>query len=837
MRRRILIFGVAMLALCACRQAPVEEWKNELRAPAYPLVTIDPYTSAWSAADRLYDAPVTHWTGKSFPLLGVVRVDGDIYRFLGKEELDLIPLAGTAEVCDWEARYTIAAPAEGWEKPDFRDDRWKKGTGAFGMMQHEPMARTQWDKEYIWVRRDLWLDEALEGRNVFLEYSHDDDATIYINGIKVVDTGNACNKNVLLKLPSEAVKALKPGKNLISAYCHDRGGSALLDFGLYVERENSRFFPETAEQLYADVQATQTHYRFACGAVELDITFTAPMLMDDLDIMARPVNYLTYTLRSSDGRKHDVQLYFEAGPQWALDRSSQPSASHVDVRGELAYASTGSTEQPILLKQGDDLRIDWGYFYLAADKQSASMAAGDGLLLRRNFRDSGKLESQPADGQDKLAVLCPLNLEREAHGYLMLAYDDLYSIQYFGQNLRPYWNRQGTETIFTQLEKARAGYDELMERCNRFDRELMESADRVGGRRYAELCALAYRQALAAHKLVESPEGELLFLSKENFSNGCINTVDLTYPSAPLFLLYNPELEKGMMNGIFYYSESGKWTKPFAAHDLGTYPLANGQVYGGDMPVEESGNMLILTAAIAAVEGNARYAAKHWTVLTTWADYLVEKGLDPENQLCTDDFAGHFAHNTNLSIKAILGIASYGKLAGMLGKAEVAERYLAKAREMAAEWERMADDGDHYRLTFDQPDTWSQKYNLVWDRLLDLNIFNPQIATKEVAYYLTKQNPYGLPLDNRESYTKSDWIMWTGVLAPDKETFERFVSPVYDFMNQTTDRIPMSDWIWTLEPLHRGFRARSVVGGYYMKLLEEKLQEKRRQAMAAPVQE
>ena len=196
----------------------------------------------------------------------------------------------------------------------------------------------------------------------------------------------------------------------------------------------------------------------------------------------------------------------------------------------------------------------------------------------------------------------------------------------------------------------------------------METATQSGGKEYAELCALAYRQAISAHKLVEAPNGDLLFLSKENFSNGSIGTVDITYPSAPLFLYYNVELVKGLMNQIFYYSESGKWTKPFAAHDVGTYPHANGQTYGGDMPIEESGNMLITTAAVAEVEGNAKYAEKHWDVLTTWADYLVEYGLDPEHQLCTDDFAGHFAHNVNLSVKAISGIASYGRLADMLGK-------------------------------------------------------------------------------------------------------------------------------------------------------------------------
>jgi hypothetical protein len=199
----------------------------------------------------------------------------------------------------------------------------------------------------------------------------------------------------------------------------------------------------------------------------------------------------------------------------------------------------------------------------------------------------------------------------------------------------------------------------------------------------------------------------------------------------------------------------------------------------------------------------------------------MENGLDPENQLCTDDFAGHFAHNANLSVKAIMGIASYGYVAEMLGKTEIAEKYTSEAKSMAQEWMKMADDGDHYRLTFDKPDTWSQKYNLVWDKILNLNIFPESVAQKEVAYYLTKQNIYGLPLDNRATYTKSDWIVWSATLADDMETFQKIIDPLHLYVTETPNRVPMSDWYDTHSAVKQNFQARSVVGAYFIKLLEK----------------
>ena len=803
---------------------------NELRAPAYPLVTIDPFTSAWSFSDKLNESPVRHWTGKEHPMIGVLKVDGKLYRFMGQEEapLDFVTPPATTE--RWAARYTEQQPKGDWTALDYNDASWKEGKGAFGTRDQAAIS-TVWTSEDIWVRRTVELSEEDASRIVGLEYSHDDVFELYINGKQVVSTGFVWKNNVRVPFNEEMKTLLKPGKNIIAAHCHNTYGGALVDFGLY-KKGSEVVFAEPAVQKSVNLLPTRTLYKFECGPVELDVVFTSPLLMDDLDLMTAPVSYVSYRVTPTDGASHDVEIYMDATPDWAINTAGQKVSCAVSTEDRpMLFATAGTVEQAVLKRRGDDVRIDWGYFFIASPKkENVAIGVGDYTPMKKNFASDGTGAVAGAQHKGIDNNRCVLafaenlgTVSAPADGYMLVGYDDLYSIQYFKENRMAYWKHDGRVTMLQALQNAAANYEDVMKRCRAFDKQMMADAEKAGGKKYAELCALAYRQAIAAHKLITDKEGNLIFLSKENFSNGSIGTVDVTYPSAPLFLIYNTELAKGLLNHIFYYSESGMWTKPFAAHDIGTYPIGNGQTYGGDMPIEECGNMLILTAAIAAREGNADYAKKHWEVLTTWANYLIENGLDPENQLCTDDFAGHFAHNANLSIKAILGIASYGKLADMLGDKATAGKYISAAKDMAAKWQEMDKDGDHYKLTFDKAGTWSQKYNLVWDRLLGLNIFDPSIAADEMAYYKTKQQKYGLPLDSRKTYTKSDWILWSACLTGNMDDFTALMEPVYSYANETESRMPISDWHETTTGGWVGFRARSVVGGYFMKMLEAEL--------------
>lgn len=598
------------------------------------------------------------------------------------------------------------------------------------------------------------------------------------------------------------------------------------------DREHHDVIPQKS----IDVTATATEYEFENDEVNLKVRFTSPILPEDMVMVSRPCTYVDFKVEKKSASEVEVIYEVSAdlvrqGKDKVVGFANDRALSGLDF----AYASMGRAAQQPLAGSGDHVTIDWGYAYLASDEADAEVTF--------DWKN------------EKLRARLPIG-ESGGAG-LILAYDDLLSINYFGQWRKAYWTEKYA-TILDAIGAAFADKKETQKKAAALDQDIEEKALAVGGRDYAFLCSMSFRHAFAAHKLIKDEEGNVIFLSKENDSNGCIGTVDVTYPSVPLFLMYNAEYVKGMLRPVFKMAACDVWEYDFAPHDVGRYPYAWGQVYGlyhatqggivfdgkngsahppfyqypagadvydfkDQMPVEECGNMLILMAVVCEQDGDVDFARQNWEVLGRWKDYLLKYGEDPGDQLCTDDFAGRLSHNVNLSVKAIMGVEAYAKLASMLGLSDVAQTYHEKAKEMAASWEKRADVGDHYSLTFDKPDSWSLKYNLVWDKIWGSDLFSDEVYEKEFAYYEKMTREYGTPLDSRCNYTKSDWILWCTAMMKDKEQAAKLIAPVAHYLETTTTRVPFSDWYDAVTGKYYYFIARSVQGGIFMPMYCEKM--------------
>ena len=629
----------------------------KLRPPAIPLITVDPYFSVWSFTDKLNDSTTKHWTGSDNTITGIVTVDGEQFRFMGKNDI-----------------------------------------------------------------------------------------------------------------------------------------------------------PEIKQE-YFDMSALVSDYVFANEKIVLNLSFYSSLFPTDLYRLSRPVSYLTVRYESADGENHNVSIKLSVSEEICLDKKgdSPVCVEKKKTAKGLETVKIGSCEQKMLTRCGDDLRIEWGYFYLCAPSGS----------------NAGTFK------EDDMTFVCvETNLNESEDTTVLFAYDDIKCLNYFGDEVDAYWKTKGI-SIEEAIDEAFFEQTEILEKCRDISEKVFDDGESAGGEKYADFLSLAYRQLICAHKIAVDKDGEVIFISKECFSNGCTATVDVTYPSAPFFILYNTELLKGMLRPIFKYAATDDWEYDFAPHDAGTYPLVTGQRYGWkqkdnpeeyfkrQMPVEECGNMLVLMANIAMVDGNTKFCDDKTDVLSGWVKYMIEYGEDPEDQLCTDDFAGHLAHNCNLSLKAIMGIAGYAKILEMQGKTDEAEKYAEIAKKMALSWtERAANDDGSFRLAFDRPDTFSMKYNIVWDKLWKTKLFAPSVIYSEFASNKKHINAYGMPLDNRKTYTKSDWLVWTATLAPCKEEFEEFIEPMWNAFNVTPSRVPMTDWYDTVTSEVVGFRHRTVQGGLFIKLLE-----------------
>ena len=577
-----------------------------------------------------------------------------------------------------------------------------------------------------------------------------------------------------------------------------------------------------AQTLDVQVTPTQTISTLSAGNVKLEVRFWSPALPDDLDLLSAPVTFVDLTLRSTDSAPHQVKIEFSASERLCYDGQVPPSmiGEGYEANG-LHIAYVGQEQQKILGHSGDHITMDWGYLYMASHEGSVS-------------RDGGNLVFKQE------CTLCDQPVSQS----ILLGYDDIASINYFGTPCKAWCMRSG-KTILDIMTDLSIRHGDLLDACCALDKKITDEAGKIGGEDYRLIVSAAWRHTLGAHKLIATPEGEMALLSKENDSNGCIGTVDVSYPSIPLFLKYCPELVNALCRPVIRFAGLPVWACDFAPHDVGRYPYATGQVYAArkhvkngsvhppfylypaqsnvydfryQMPVEECGNMLIMLETAIAFGASDTLAKSCLPLLNKWVRYLDEFGEDPGEQLCTDDFAGHLNRNINLSAKAIVGIACYSRIVKRFGMEEESRKWDSRAREMAKSWLERSKGEKHTALTFDG-NGWSMKYNLVWDLVLDLNLLPREFYCKETESYLPLMNEFGLPLDSRADYTKSDWLVWCASMSQDRETFGRLIAPLAHYIRTTQSRVPFSDWYDTKTGRYVSFIGRSVQGGLYMPLL------------------
>ena len=590
---------------------------------------------------------------------------------------------------------------------------------------------------------------------------------------------------------------------------------------------------ERLRQTSSEIKAFSTIYRFENELFEFDAEFLSPLLPNDILTAACPVCYLRYTLKK---KKQigcaTVKLYVEERVCYNTcdnPEKSMPVRTGVLKTEKYKTAYMGLRCQKPLSHALDEVGADWGNYYVAGEYADTVTLCGREFIYACNVHSDEK---------------------ESVKGTLYLAFDDSVSVFYFGEYLNGYFFKDG-QTIFDAIDYSIENEKEIVDKCEKFDRELIEEAKPYGDKYLAVLYA-SLRQSMGAHKIVRDKKGRVLFLSKECNSDGCIATVDISYPSFPLYYKYNKELLKGMLYPIFDFAKMDVWEEKFAPHDVGVYPYCCGQYYaikneenkdysykldgkpetlpmyyefpkGNDifnmerqMPVEESANMIILTYLTKDKE----FMKENYPTLKTWSEYLIEKGLKPDNQICTDDFAGHLDKNANLAIKAIMGIKAFAYIEKTLGNDGEYKKYLDLSKDYANQWTKLYAGKEVSVLNLGNDGSYSIKYNLAIDNLIGERIFDESMKERETDYYLTKATRYGMPLDSRKGYTKADWIIWTAYLTKDVGKRKKYVEYIYNFLAETPDRVPFSDWYETENAKYCMFRNRTVVGGLFMLLIK-----------------
>ncbi|XP_065842884.1 uncharacterized protein [Oscarella lobularis] len=434
--------------------------------------------------------------------------------------------------------------------------------------------------------------------------------------------------------------------------------------------------------------------------------------------------------------------------------------------------------------------------------------------------------------------------------YFLVAYDDSpASFSFFDETLEAYWRQGNREpnqpmTIVDLIDFMYPAYINFTYMTQSFDTMLVKNLIIAGGMDYAVLASLAYRQTLGASLSVwyDGKFGSKTSAQSFLFSKGCSNkghtaSVVDNFPAMPLYLYYNNDAISALLRPIFMFANNETYgdflskfprnitySESYCPHFLGEYPIAALQCWYDDnhcnpMPIEATADVLLMLAGASLSRlGAPPIVRDYFALLTQFAEYLVANGLDPVAQPSFDYPDGGVAHDANLAMKAIIAIGAYAKLCSIIGFKECESTYSKLASDYASKWMKMADDGDHYRLAYDQPGTWSLKYNLVWDQFLQTKLFPQEVYDKEIDEYQRHIEQFGWPLDSNQMISNLGWIGWIDAFVNDTVHYQ-LMAKLLQWVQETPQRVPLADSFDVVDGNQHKYQARAQVGGLFARLL------------------
>ena len=496
--------------------------------------------------------------------------------------------------------------------------------------------------------------------------------------------------------------------------------------------------------------------------------------------------------------------------QQATTTTMIPGAGNTTQPTGIAYHKVYRQNQLRFNETND--QADWGYwYYLTENVKNLTHQIGEDVVLRSAFQTDGYL-SNALDNNfraindtfptfafaNDLGIVGPNNTVDMLFG-IALAQEQ--AILFEGANGNVSVPSLWTDYFSDELDAVSFYYNDYAtasSQATTLDNQIASDSSAAAGQNYALMTSLAVRQAFGGIYLTNTTENTLVFL-KEVSSDGNVNTVDVIFPSHPIFLYLNPVLLKQLLDPLFINQEAGFWPQMYAIHDIGSlYPNATGHNDGNAemQPVEECGNMIIMTLAYAQRANDNAYLMQHYDILRQWNEYLIEDSLIPQNQISTDDFAGALANQTNLAIKGIIGIEAMAQIANRTGNAVDGANYTNIAHDYVTQWQQLgintAANPPHATLSYGANDTHGLLYNIFADKELGLGLIPQSVYDIQSAFYPTVFNTYGVPLDTRHNYTKNDEAMLAAAVTS-TDTRGQFIDVISQWIDQTVTNFPLTD--------------------------------------------